>query len=62
MFIDEITEDYVKTTGAMDSSRKIGVWRVVVVRNLPYEDGRRTGKVGYFSLLLHSCVIIWSPI
>ena len=49
MFIDEITEDYVKKTGAMDSNRKIGVWRVIVVRNLPYEDGRRTGKVRFLN-------------
>lgn len=51
MFVDEITEDYVKKTGAMDSDRKIGLWRVIVVRNLPYEDGRRTGKIP--KLLMH---------
>ncbi|POO00061.1 hypothetical protein TorRG33x02_041880 [Trema orientale] len=51
MFIDEVTEAYVKSAGTMDSSRKIGVWRVVVVRNLPYTDGRRTGKVP--KLLMH---------
>lgn len=47
MFIDEVTEAYVKSAGTMDISRKIGVWRIVVVRNLPYTDGRRTGKVGF---------------
>ena len=51
MFIDEVTEAYVKSAGTMDSSRKIGVWRVVVVRNLPYTDGRRTGKVGFCKYL-----------
>ncbi|XP_030479791.1 probable hexosyltransferase MUCI70 [Cannabis sativa] len=51
MFIDEVTEAYVKTAGTMDSNRKIGVWRIVVVRNLPYSDGRRTGKIP--KLLMH---------
>ncbi|XP_062096141.1 probable hexosyltransferase MUCI70 [Humulus lupulus] len=51
MFIDEVTEAYVKTAGTMDSNRKIGIWRVIVVRNLPYPDGRRTGKIP--KLLMH---------
>jgi len=45
MFIDEETEAYMKKTGTLGPSKKVGVWRVVVVHNLPYEDGRRTGKV-----------------
>ncbi|KAL5575407.1 hypothetical protein UlMin_017106 [Ulmus minor] len=51
MFIDEVTEAYVKSTGAMDSDRKIGVWRLVVIRNIPYNDARRTGKIP--KLLMH---------
>ncbi|OWM89555.1 hypothetical protein CDL15_Pgr024303 [Punica granatum] len=33
---------------APDDNGKIGLWRVVVVKNLPYEDMRRTGKVPKF--------------
>lgn len=51
MFIDEETEAYMKRTGTLGSSKKVGIWRVVVVRNLPYEDGRRTGKIP--KLLVH---------
>ncbi|KAJ8761692.1 hypothetical protein K2173_004468 [Erythroxylum novogranatense] len=45
MFVDEQTEAYLKKNSGLDERRKIGIWRVVVVHNLPYTDGRRTGKV-----------------
>ena len=45
MFIDQETEKYQREAGRLDSSKKIGVWRVIVTRNPPYTDGRRTGKV-----------------
>lgn len=45
MFVDEETEAYLKKNSGLDSSRKIGIWRIVVVHNLPYKDGRRNGKV-----------------
>lgn len=45
MFIDEVTETAMKSAGTLGSSKKVGLWRVVVVRNIPYEDARRTGKV-----------------
>lgn len=50
MFVDEETEAYLKKTSAMDIDRRSGIWRVVVVRNLPYSDARRTGKVGNLSV------------
>lgn len=34
-----------KNAGTLGSEKKVGLWRTVVVRNLPYEDDRRTGKV-----------------
>jgi hypothetical protein len=41
-----------------------GLWRVVVVRNLPYEDARRNGKVRDCKLLylleLISLSLDWS--
>ncbi|KAK5826977.1 hypothetical protein PVK06_021910 [Gossypium arboreum] len=45
MFADEETEADLKANGGLDETRKIGVWRIVVVRNLPYTDGRRNGKI-----------------
>ncbi|CAA6672995.1 unnamed protein product [Spirodela intermedia] len=51
MFVDEETEAYIKNSSTLDSLNKVGLWRVVVVRNLPYVDARRTGKVP--KLLLH---------
>lgn len=51
MFIDEETEAYLKSTGKLDSSKKIGIWRTVVIHNPPYKDARRTGKIP--KLLVH---------
>ncbi|KAL6197162.1 hypothetical protein ACLB2K_032774 [Fragaria x ananassa] len=51
MFIDEETEAYLKNSGKLDSSKKIGIWRTVVIHNPPYKDGRRTGKIP--KLLVH---------
>lgn len=51
MFVDEETEIYMKNSGGLDSSRRIGLWRIIVVRNIPYADPRRNGKVP--KLLLH---------
>ncbi|KAF5742278.1 F3H9.11 protein isoform 3 [Tripterygium wilfordii] len=51
MFVDEETEAYLKKNGGLGSNRRVGLWRVVVVHNLPYTDGRRNGKIP--KLLLH---------
>ncbi|XP_042520569.1 probable hexosyltransferase MUCI70 [Macadamia integrifolia] len=51
MFIDEETEAYMRNSSVLDGGNKVGLWRVVVVRNLPYLDARRNGKVP--KLLLH---------
>lgn len=48
MFLDEETEAAIKNTTTIDNSKRIGLWRVVVVRNLPYSDARRNGKVRRF--------------
>ncbi|XP_035817688.1 uncharacterized protein [Zea mays] len=50
MFLDEETEAAIKNT-TIGHTKKIGLWRVVVVRNLPFTDARRNGKVP--KLLLH---------
>ncbi|VVA92851.1 unnamed protein product [Arabis nemorensis] len=51
MFVDEETEAILKKERGLDGNKKVGIWRVVVVHNLPYSDGRRNGKVP--KLLVH---------
>ncbi|VFQ78468.1 unnamed protein product [Cuscuta campestris] len=51
MFVDEQTKTFLRNSRDLDSSGKIGLWRIVVVHNLPYSDSRRNGKVP--KLLLH---------
>ncbi|XP_027368217.1 uncharacterized protein LOC113874184 isoform X2 [Abrus precatorius] len=54
MFVDEETEKYLRSSGRLGTSKKIGLWRIIVARNLPYTDARRTGKIP--KLLLHRMV------
>ncbi|GAV88363.1 DUF616 domain-containing protein [Cephalotus follicularis] len=51
MFIDEETEAYLKKSNVLDDSKRIGLWRIIVIRNLPYTDPRLNGKIP--KLLLH---------
>ncbi|XP_071721099.1 probable hexosyltransferase MUCI70 [Rutidosis leptorrhynchoides] len=51
MFVDEQTERFLRNSSNLDDSKRIGLWRIVVVHNLPYTDPRRNGKVP--KLLLH---------
>lgn len=49
MFIDEQTLTKLSMEGNVpDDNGNVGLWRIVVVRNLPYEDMRKTGKVPKF--------------
>ena len=49
MFVDEQTLSKLSSEGHVpDDNGKIGLWRMVIVKNLPYEDMRRTGKVPKF--------------
>ncbi|XP_044489212.1 probable hexosyltransferase MUCI70 isoform X2 [Mangifera indica] len=49
MFVDEQTLLTVSLEGNIpDNEGNIGLWRIVVVKNLPYKDMRRTGKVPKF--------------
>ena len=50
MFIDEDTEAYMKNSSALDNLKRVGLWRIIVVRNIPYADARRNGKVSYLFL------------
>ncbi|XP_062101323.1 uncharacterized protein LOC133807167 [Humulus lupulus] len=46
MFIDEITLETLSSEGQTpDRMGFIGLWRIVVVKNLPYADMRRVGKI-----------------
>ncbi|XP_058201969.1 probable hexosyltransferase MUCI70 [Rhododendron vialii] len=51
MFVDEETELFLRNSSQLDNNKKLGLWRTVVVHNLPYTDPRRTGKIP--KLLLH---------
>nr|XP_018680121.1 PREDICTED: uncharacterized protein LOC103981108 isoform X2 [Musa acuminata subsp. malaccensis] len=51
MFVDEETELYIKNSSGLVDTKRVGLWIVVVVRNLPFVDARRNGKVP--KLLLH---------
>ncbi|KAK6149917.1 hypothetical protein DH2020_017442 [Rehmannia glutinosa] len=51
MFVDDETEAFLRTSSELGSDKKVGLWRIIVVRNLPYLDPRRNGKVP--KLLLH---------
>ncbi|KAG5619487.1 hypothetical protein H5410_004705, partial [Solanum commersonii] len=44
MFVDEETENFLRNSSELDHSMRIGLWRIVVVHNLPYDDPRRNGK------------------
>lgn len=56
MFIDEETETFMKNASLLDSSRRVGLWRIIVAHNVPYPDARRNGKVD--SLLFVSNFIV----
>ncbi|KAK9054264.1 hypothetical protein SSX86_025342 [Deinandra increscens subsp. villosa] len=46
MFIDDVTLQTLSSEGFMpDRMGYIGIWRIVVVKNLPYTDMRRVGKI-----------------
>nr|XP_034924627.1 uncharacterized protein LOC118056511 isoform X2 [Populus alba] len=46
MFMDEITFQTLSSEGHIpDTAGFIGLWKIVVVKNLPYNDMRRVGKV-----------------
>uniref|UniRef100_M1AX80 TOD1/MUCI70 glycosyltransferase-like domain-containing protein n=2 Tax=Solanum TaxID=4107 RepID=M1AX80_SOLTU len=51
MFVDEETEASLKNSSLLDSRNRVGLWRIILVRNVPYSDARRNGKVP--KLLLH---------
>lgn len=53
MFIDEETETYMKNSSTLGSDKKVGLWRIIVVHNVPYTDSRRNGKVCMFLFFLH---------
>ncbi|XP_027346941.1 uncharacterized protein LOC113858472 isoform X1 [Abrus precatorius] len=49
MFMDDVTLSKLSSEGnSPDERGYIGLWKIVIVKNLPYEDMRRTGKVPKF--------------
>jgi len=53
MFVDEVTHESLLKDGTLEdrTDRRVGLWRLVVVTNIPYTDPRRTGKVGHIRIL-----------
>lgn len=46
MFVDEVTLQTLSSEGQMpDRMGFIGLWKIVVAKNLPYTDMRRVGKI-----------------
>ena len=52
MFMDEQIEAFLRNSSELNSSMRIGLWRIVVVHNLPYGDPRRNGKVSVHNVTL----------
>lgn len=49
MFVDEQTLSKLSTEGHVpDEGGYVGLWKIIVVKNLPYQDMRKTGKVPKF--------------
>lgn len=49
MFMDEYTLQALSSEGQKpDSTGFVGLWKIVVVANLPYADMRRVGKIPKF--------------
>uniref|UniRef100_J3N6N0 TOD1/MUCI70 glycosyltransferase-like domain-containing protein n=1 Tax=Oryza brachyantha TaxID=4533 RepID=J3N6N0_ORYBR len=49
MFLDEITLQTLESEGQkMDSSGFIGIWKIILIKNMPYNDMRRVGKIPKF--------------
>ena len=46
-FWDDVTLASFELQGVVPDpeSRRVGLWRIVVVKNLPFEDQRRNGKI-----------------
>lgn len=45
MFVDEATMQTLHLEGQTPDGGFIGLWKIVVVKNLPYTDMRRVGKI-----------------
>ncbi|VAH93891.1 unnamed protein product [Triticum turgidum subsp. durum] len=46
MFLDEVTLQTLLSEGQkMDSMGFIGVWKIILIKNMPYNDMRRVGKI-----------------
>lgn len=49
MFVDKVSLDVIKQDGHTPNEKgALGLWRLILIRNLPYQDGRRNGKVPKF--------------
>ena len=49
MFIDEETKTYMKNASILGIGKRLGLWRIVAVHNVPNADTWRNGKVLLFA-------------
>ena len=54
--------DYMKNSSVWDTSKMVGLWRIIVVHNIPYTDPRRNGKVSLLFFLILIFIIIFLSI
>ncbi|CAL4994515.1 unnamed protein product [Urochloa decumbens] len=46
MFLDEVTLQTLESEGQkMDNMGFIGIWKIILIKNMPYNDMRRVGKI-----------------
>ena len=50
-FIDEETEMYMKNANLLDSSKNVGLCRIIVIHNVPYADAWHNGKGELLTLI-----------
>ncbi|ONM26502.1 uncharacterized protein [Zea mays] len=49
MFLDEVTLQTLESEGQkMDGMGFIGIWKIILIKNMPYNDMRRVGKIPKF--------------
>ncbi|RCV37493.1 hypothetical protein SETIT_8G067400v2 [Setaria italica] len=49
MFLDEVTLQTLESEGQkMDNMGFIGIWKIILIKNMPYNDMRRVGKIPKF--------------
>ncbi|XP_076942937.1 putative hexosyltransferase MUCI70 isoform X3 [Bidens hawaiensis] len=62
MVVDEISLDFIKSNVSVRDDEWVGIWRLIVLKNPPYDEPRRNGKVPKIlthRLFPHALYSIW---